>query len=76
MQTYLLSKLHAVSAIGQSAVPKVPSVVTLHRRREKARLTSRTDEPTALKRLLERRSTSLIAEIVLPVLIVQGPGEW
>ena len=67
MQTHLLSELHAVSAIGQSAVPKVPSAVTLHRRREKARLTSRTDEPSALQRLLER---------VLPVLIVQGPGEW
>jgi len=29
MQTYLLSELHAVSAIVQSAVPKVPSAVTL-----------------------------------------------
>jgi len=57
MQTYLLSELHAVSAIVQSAVPKVPSAVTLtRRRRNKSRLS-----PTELSRrrssVVWRRST-------------------
>jgi len=52
MQTHLLSELHAVSAIGQSAVPKVPSAVTLTRRpREQIEVSDR-NEPSALKRRL------------------------
>ena len=53
MQTYLLSELHAVSAIVQSAVPKVPSAVTLTRRpREQIEVVSDRNEPSALKRRL------------------------
>ena len=53
MQTYLLSELHAVSAIVQSAVPKVPSAVTLTRRpREQIEVVSDRIEPSALKRRL------------------------
>lgn len=50
MQTHLLSELHAVSAIVQSAVPKVPSAVTLSPREN--RWTRREIEPSALKRRL------------------------
>jgi len=52
MQTYLLSELHAVSAIVQSAVPKVPSAVTLTRRLEQIEVVSDRIEPSALKRRL------------------------
>ena len=50
MQTHLLSELHAVSAIGQSAVPKVPSAVTLTRRLEQIEVVSDRIEPSALKK--------------------------
>jgi len=63
MQTYLLSELHAVSAIVQSAVPKVPSAVTPGLGQNE--VDTPTDEPSALK----RRLIGLNSLIIVPVLI-------